>query len=204
MRHSGWRWGRNRPRNALPATLPPPSASPGGGWQKQHPRERSRGFSKPATHPRAAIRKGGGVQGGELGNPPARCRRVADDKKPRDTAAGPTAFASDLGSKSSLAIEPVQRRLRVRHDRLHLDDEHDSCQSMEGQDVDRAALAPDRERDLDGHLPAGRTKEKHRRIDEPSVRLIEQSVECLPIPSKADVDGGTNRRRDRPERSDRD
>jgi hypothetical protein len=80
-----------------------------------------------------------------LSDPPARCCGIAHDKKPRDAAAVPTSFAGDLRSEASLAIEPVERRLRVRHERLDLDDEHDACKPMEGEDVDRPTFAPEGE-----------------------------------------------------------
>ncbi len=58
--------------------------------------------------------------------------------------------AHDLSSQSSLAVEAMDRRLRVGDDGLDLDDEQRFAGSRdERQDVDRAALAPDRERDLD-------------------------------------------------------
>lgn len=91
----------------------------------------------------------------------------------------------------------------IRNNRLDLDDQHDARQSMEGEDVDRATLAPDREGDLDGDLPAGRTKHDDERVDEPSVRLVDQSVECFTIPSKANIDSRTDRSGDGPERGDR-
>lgn len=74
---------------------------------------------------------------------------------------------------------------------------------MKGENIDRSTLPPDREGDLDRHLPAGRTKQEHKGINEPSVRLVEQSVECFPVPSKANIDGGTDCRGDSLERRDR-
>ena len=74
---------------------------------------------------------------------------------------------------------------------------------MEGENIDRAALPPDRERNLDRDLPAGSAKEQHKGIDEPCVRLVEEPVERLRVPSQANVDGGAKRASDSPERTDR-
>lgn len=97
----------------------------------------------------------------------------------------------------------MESRLGVRHDRLDLYDEDDPGQSMKGEDVDRATLAPHREGNLNRHLPAGCTKQEHERVHEPGVRLVEQPVESFAIPPKADINGRTNRRGDRSERRDR-
>ena len=66
----------------------------------------------------------------------------------------PRPVAHDLSSESSLAVEAVDRRLRVGDHGLDLDHEQRFVHGRERQDVDRASLAPDRERDLDLDDPA--------------------------------------------------
>ena len=75
---------------------------------------------------------------------------------------------------------------------------------MEREDVDRPALAPDRERDLDLDDPTEPLEESHQGVDERGMRLVHKAVESLASPSKVEVDVRTERGRRPYERAYRD
>jgi hypothetical protein len=81
----------------------------------------------------------------------------------------------------------MERGLRVWHNRFDLDHEKAGSRRVPRQDVDRAALAPDRERNLDRDLPACIAKERNGGIDESGVGLVEEAVEAFAVPSKPHV-----------------
>jgi hypothetical protein len=81
----------------------------------------------------------------------------------------------------------MKHRLRIRHDGLDLDDKEARGPLVPRQYVERAALAPDRERNLDRDLPVRITKQRDGGIDESSVGLVEEAVEAFPVPSKPHV-----------------
>ena len=116
----------------------------------------------------------------------------------------PPAAPDHVARESGFAIQTVKGRLRVRDDRLDLDDEQGAEQWMEGEDVDRPALAPDRERDLDLNNPTKAPKESHEGIDQGRMRLVHQSVEALASPSKVEVDVRAKSSRRLDERAHRD
>jgi len=66
----------------------------------------------------------------------------------------PATLARDPGSKSCLAIQGRQHRLRIGHDGFRFDHEERAARRMPGKDVDGAAFGIDRERHLHGKVPA--------------------------------------------------
>ncbi len=59
---------------------------------------------------------------------------------------------------------------------------------MEGQHVDRAPLAVDREGGLHRDIPTGPTKQQDEPLDELAVRGIEQPIQPFPAPAEPKVD----------------
>jgi hypothetical protein len=55
------------------------------------------------------------------------------------------------------------------------------------EDVDRAAFAADRERRLDGRVPAGVPQPTDERLDQVRMRLVEQPIQSLPVPANPHV-----------------
>jgi hypothetical protein len=106
---------------------------------------------------------------------------------------GPVPVLHDLTCEASLAIEPMQGRLRVSDDGFDLDDEQRAEYRMERQHVDRAPLTPDRELDLDLHRPAESRESPDQCVDQRRVRFVEQAIELLAAPSEAQVQVGAER-----------
>jgi len=108
-----------------------------------------------------------------------RRRDVAESpttSKTGNTTALPPAVVRQLGGEAGLAIECVEHLLAVGNDRLDLDHEHHPRRRVKGEYVDRAALAPDGERDLDRHLPARLPQRGRHQLHEVRVSLVEQSI----------------------------
>jgi len=74
---------------------------------------------------------------------------------------------------------------------------------MERQDVDRAALAPDRERDLDLDDPAPPNEQCHDRVDQRRVGFVDQPIELFAAPPQLEVHVGAERPGRTNQRSDR-
>ena len=71
---------------------------------------------------------------------------------------------------------------------------------MKRENVDGAALDEHRERDLDRDLPAQGDEHRNDRLDQPSVCLIEETVELLPAPTHRHVKARIERCNDPGER----
>ena len=78
---------------------------------------------------------------------------IRQDEQPRHGANAPAAFPCDLDREPRLAVEGSEHRLHVRDHGLDLDDEQRPGRFVEGEDVDRSALAADVERDFRRDLP---------------------------------------------------
>jgi hypothetical protein len=95
---------------------------------------------------------------------------VGDDEPRRDGCGIPAAIRRDLPGEPHLPVEHHERVLDVDELRLELDDEQRARRRVPGKDVDRAALAEGRERDLRRHHPLGHLEELardrlvHRRV----------------------------------------
>lgn len=139
----------------MAATTPATCVHPMHRWQEQEggcaatveadSRAAARGVADPGTGRAAADVEGGLEQRGMLLDSTTRRPIVVDHEHPEHKIGSPAPLRGDSVREPGLAIEPVQHRLDVRDDRLHLDHGQDTCRSMERQGVDRPALAIDRE-----------------------------------------------------------
>jgi hypothetical protein len=163
------------------------SATHGGTTQEQESGQLAIWLPDPAAHLGIARRKGRVVGRAETADSLAGRRRLRDDKQTRDVLRLPSSLPRDIWCQARLAVEAVKRRLRVGHHGLDLNDEDGLCRLVPGEDVDRAALAPDRERHLDGCHPAGIVQQTDYRVHQSCVSLVQQTVEAFAMPSKPDV-----------------
>jgi hypothetical protein len=108
----------------------------------------------------------------------------------------PAAVLCDIVRDPHLAIDPVEHRLHIRDDRLDLDDKERSGRRMEGEDIDRAALSPDVERDLCRRDPICRSQEFEHPFDEVGVTRVEQPIESFALPQESNIDARSKRRCD--------
>ena len=109
-------------------------------------------------------------------DPAPRGANVADHKQSGDRGRMPSPLVGDLKGKTLLSVERHERRLDVRHDRLHLDDQDDARLRVECKDVDRAPLAKDVEGHLGRHQPAGDAQDPNDLFDDRGVIRIEQPI----------------------------
>ena len=129
-------------------------------------------------------------------DPPTGGPGLGDHEQPADVRSVPPALIGDLLREAGLPIESHQHRLNIRHDRFHLDDEHRGGVRVESEDVDRAPLAPDVERDLHRALPAGGGQKVHGGIDEACVRRVEEPIESFAVPGQPDLESAAEHRCD--------
>ncbi len=121
--------------------------------------------------------------------------RLADGEEPARPAGGrPAALGSDARCQPCLSIMSRNGRLEVRDDRLDLDDDEGPRWRVESQHVDGAALPGDRERNLDGHVPAERSETPGDELDERRVVGIEQSIERFTVPRQTNIEARRKRR----------
>jgi hypothetical protein len=97
----------------------------------------------------------------------------------------------------------VEQSLRVGHDRLHLDDQEAAGPLMQGEHIDRASFAPDREGNFDQSVPPEIGQSLHERFDGRCVVLVQQAVQMLAAVPDPDVDVCPERGCGADERSDR-
>lgn len=90
----------------------------------------------------------------------------------------------------------MEHGLQVGNDGLDLDHEERSARGVEPQDVDRAALTTDVERDLGRDQPVVGRKELQGPIDEFCMTSIEHPIETFSLPQESDVDPRVEDRRD--------
>lgn len=109
----------------------------------------------------------------------------ADHHQTGDLGRRPTPLGGDPARQPYLAVEDVDRRLHVRHDRLDLDDQQGLCRPMPGEDVDRAVLPVDREADLRDRLPTRLAKQPEDELDEGGMVGIEEPIGGLAVPVHA-------------------
>ena len=134
-----------------------------GGCQKHQTRERGTreraraGIGRPAPDVDAALGKGRPKRFGMIGNSPSRSTVVGKDQQPAGLRRAPASFGRNDRCEPRLAIERQDRRLKVRDDGLDLDDENHSRRRVKRQEIDRATLAADIERDFDRDVPAERS-----------------------------------------------
>lgn len=171
--------------------------------QEMETRDRSIRVSQPSPQRSPADGQCDAVRRLEALDPTTRRRRVANDEQSADVTDSPATICSHCGREPSLPIQAVQRRLRVRDDRLHLDDEDAFRHGVKREDVDRAALAPDREGRLDLDGPSMRCQPAHHGLDEPRVVLVEEPVELLASKPETEIDVGTEGRCSSNDRTDR-
>jgi len=107
-------------------------------------------------------------------------------KRPTPTA-GPAPLASELGRQPGLPIDAGDRSLDVRDDRLDLDDEDDPGSRVIREDVVRTSFTPDGERRFDLRRPSVTRQEHHDLIHEAGMRLVQQPIQRLALPSDPDV-----------------
>jgi len=146
------------------------------------------GSLKPSSNRPAARRERTGEGGGVRRDPPTCGSVFAHHEEPSKPCRPPSAPARDLARQPRLPVERDEGSLDVRDHRLHLDDEQRRRRRVEREDVNRAAFASDRERDLGRDLPAEGCEPPHDRLHERGVRLVQQSVERLAVPEQPAVE----------------
>ena len=100
---------------------------------------------------------------------------------------GPAALVRDARGETNLPIQRRKHRLDIRHDGLHLDqEEHPSCR-VPRENIKRASLASDHERDLSGDVPAYGSKPAHHHVHEPCMRRIEHPIHRFAIPAEPEI-----------------
>ena len=70
---------------------------------------------------------------------------------------------------------------------------------MPTDDIDGAALAEDRERDLDVDVPAAAAKQRHDGSHRRGMSLVEQPVDALALPPHVEIESSSDRLRNRDE-----
>jgi len=159
--------------------------------------------AEPAPNDRASTGQRDAKRGVEALNAlPSDGRRFEHDQSCNGPCR-PATLARDPGSKSCLAIQGRQHRLRIGHDGFRFDHEERAARRMPGKDVDGAAFGIDRERHLHGKVPAVRREQTDDRFDEACVRLVEQPIELLAAPTDRDIEPPVERDDDPFERSNR-
>ena len=182
---------RGRCLSRFPAADPlaggaaPPGAVVTVECDKQESGEVRRRLFKPASDDRAPRRQSGAVRGLEPRDPASRRGGGANDQQPADRPDRPVAISHDVACESSLPIKPMKRR-RKR------------------EDVDRTALTPNRERDLDVRDPAAPSQSREEGVDQAGMSLVDEAVQLFATPPKANVHVGTKRSGCPHERSDTD
>jgi hypothetical protein len=164
------------------------------------------GLPDPASYLDVSIGKSRTVGRDEARDPQSGGRGLPNDEQPANTPTLPASLLGQLRRQAGLAVEPVEHRLRVRNNGLDLDHEQARRGRVPRQNVDRAALAQDRERHLDRDIPASFAEQYHRRVDESGVRLIEQPIEAFAAPAQLQIEARTQCTCDSaqdPERNDR-
>ena len=186
-------WGRNRlpwASNPFAPSRSPACAALAVNCEKQKPGEWFRGTGEPVPDGRSPGRQGDVIRVPESRDPTTRRRGRTDNEKAAHVADLPRPLAGNLARETCLAIQPVERRLCVRDDGLHLDDEERAERGMEGEHIDGPALAPDRKRDLDVDDPAEPRETGDHRINQCGVRLVQESIQLLAAPAQSQVDVG--------------
>ena len=105
-------------------------------------------------------------------------------------------FSRDLSRQSFLPIKRDERGLDVGNDGFHLDDEHDALFWMEGEHIDRTALAVDAEADLGRDKPFGDAERSDDGFDDCRVLSIEEPIQTFAVPRQAARDTTAERRGD--------
>ena len=118
---------------------------------------------------------------------------LANDQETSDRDRVPATLPCDLHRQPLLAIQRDQGRLNVGHHGLHLDDQDDPSSLVECEDVDRAALPVDAERDLRRDEPAICAQSPDDLLDDGCVVGVQQSIKGLAIPCQPTNDSGAER-----------
>ena len=184
---------RGRCLSRFPAADPlageaaPPGAVVTVECDKQESGEVRRRLFKPASDDRAPRRQSGAVRGLEPRDPASRRGGGANDQQPADRPDRPVAISHDVACESSLPIKPMKRRLRVGDDGFDLDDQQGAMRRVKREDVDRTALTPNRERDLDVRDPAAPSQSREEGVDQAGMSLVDEAVQLFATPPKANV-----------------
>src|SRR3954452_18531119 len=114
--------------------------------------------------------------------------RVDNDEERRDRRSWPAPLGGDPAGEPRLAVERDEHRLQIREDGLHLDDEERAALPVARKDIDRAALAVDRKRDLGQDVPSRALQDSDHALDGCGMAGVEQPVEVLALPREPDVE----------------
>jgi len=118
----------------------------------------------------------------------ARCPALGDHQQLRDAYRSPAASSGDLLDVPDLSVEGREHRLDIRN--------HGRRGWMPGEDVEGAALAADRIRDLWDDVPTGPPEQEQHVLHEAGVIGIEKPVGRLALPIDADEGPSIERRSD--------
>lgn len=130
-----------------------------------------------------------------LSEAPSRRSTIGDNDPDADNSRIPPARPGDLSSESPIAIDLANEASDIANRALDFDDQQGTVSGMPGKDVDRAALAEDRERDLglDDPLREG-GQPPNERFRDTGVPRIEKPIEIRSLPSRDEIDLRIERR----------
>ncbi len=165
-----------------------------GVWQKQQPRHAGSRLAQPSSHGPPLHRKRSRIGVGKCRDPPSGGGRVPHHQQARHSSWRPPTTARYPRRETGLAIQRVEHRLGVRHDRLDLHDQKRAGTSVACQHVHGSALTKDRERNLHGRLPSFVLEQPDDTLDQARVRLVHQPIETFASPSKPHLQVSLERR----------
>jgi hypothetical protein len=124
-----------------------------------------------------------------LGKAPPGRSTVRHDYPDTDDARMPAPLARDVASETPVAIHLSDEAANITDCALDLDNEEGVVARMPGKDVDGAAFAEDRERDLrlDDPLRKG-SQSSDERFRDAGVPRIEKPVEIRSVPTRNEID----------------
>lgn len=105
----------------------------------------------------------------------------------------PAELPSDGKPETHLSVECGEHALDVRDHGLHLDDQDRRRTGMPSEDVDGAAFAGDRERDLGRDLPAPTSQKSHDLFDQSRMVRVEQTIQGFAVPVEPDLETSAKR-----------
>lgn len=138
-----------------------------------------------------------------LGNSSAGRPVAGQDEEAAGSRRRPTSVGSNPYRQPRLPIEGDDSGLKVRNDRLHLDDESDPGRLVVAEKIDRASLAEDVERHLNSDVPAEASEPAGHLLHEKGMVGVQQPVESFAVPAQAQIDAGAQCAGDRLEGTQR-
>ena len=138
------------------------------------------------------------------GHTPPICRSIEHDEQATHRHWSPTEpVEHELAGETALHVESADRVVDGGQLRLDLDDQRDPVRWPKRQDVDGAALAKLRKRDLDVHVPSFAKELVCDLTDDGRVALVEQAIDLAAAPRDDPIETSVDRREGPAEDADR-